>query len=122
MSFEIIAGDFKKRKDHFFGSNTFFLYPIDGESGFFGDKTEKINIDQVEVLEIANEENVKNLGGAVGWGVAGAVLLGPVGLLAGALLGGKGKKVTFVCKFKDGRKFMATAKNKEFVKMQAAFF
>ena len=114
--FKILAGDFKTGKHHQFVGKTFVLQSV-GES-----KREDINIDQVETLEVASEDNVKKLGGTVGWGGAGAALLGPVGLLAGVLLGGKGKTVTFVCKFKDNRKFMATAKSKDFIKMQAAMF
>lgn len=53
----------------------------------------------------------------------GALALGPAGLLAGLLLGGeKSKDVTFVAKFKDGRKFLGTTDNKTFTKLQAAVF
>ncbi|MDQ0504433.1 hypothetical protein [Xanthobacter agilis] len=87
--------------------------------GFF---REKVNIDQVEDIEVASEESVKRIGGTLGWGVAGAVLLGPVGLLAGLLAGGVGKDVTFICKLKDGRKFLATASSRIFAELQAAMF
>lgn len=87
--------------------------------GFF---RETLSLDTVESVEVASEEAVKRIGGTLGWGVAGAVLLGPVGLLAGLLAGGVGKDVTFVCKLKDGRKFLATAPSKMFVELQAAIF
>jgi hypothetical protein len=83
---------------------------------------ETISAKQLETLEIATEESVKRLGGTVGWGLAGAALLGPVGLLAGLLLGGRGKDINFVAKFKDGRKFLGTTDSKTFTKMQAAIF
>lgn len=54
------------------------------------DKTlarEKVAKDQVSALEIATEENVKSAGGALGWGILGGAMLGPVGLLAGLLFG-----------------------------------
>jgi len=41
-------------------------------------------------------------------------LLGPAGLLAGLILGAKGKDTTFVCEFKDDRKFLGTASSKVF--------
>lgn len=78
--------------------------------------------DTIAELAIATEENVKRLGGTVGWGVAGAALLGPVGLLAGLLLGGKSKDVTFIMKLKDGRKILATTDQKTFTKLQAFLF
>lgn len=71
----------------------------------------------VEDLSVATEENVKRIGGTVGWGAAGAVLLGPVGLLAGLLAGGRKKETTFVLLLKDGRKLLATVDNKAYVKM-----
>lgn len=76
----------------------------------------------IETVEIATEENVKKLGGTVGWGIAGAVLLGPVGLLAGLLVGGRKKEVTFVARFKDGRKLLGTTDSKTFTTLQAACF
>ena len=83
---------------------------------------ETIPVTEVSEVDVASEENVKRMGGTVGWGLAGGVLLGPVGLLAGLLAGGRGKDVTFVCKLKDGRKFMATAQSKIFKELSAAAF
>ncbi|MFW2541977.1 hypothetical protein ACN2XU_04990 [Primorskyibacter sp. 2E107] len=83
---------------------------------------ERISFKQLAELEIATEESVKRLGGTVGWGAVGALALGPVGFLAGALMGGRGKDVTFVAKFKDGRRLMATTDSKTFTNMQAAVF
>lgn len=83
---------------------------------------EKIPLSQLETVEIASEESVKKIGGAIGWGAAGALALGPVGLLAGLLMGGKKKEVTFVAKFKDGRKLLATTDSGTFIKLKAAVF
>ncbi|MDD5211465.1 MAG: hypothetical protein PHV62_03555 [Sulfuricurvum sp.] len=83
---------------------------------------ESIHLSMLETVDMANEENVKKVAGTVGWGVAGAVVLGPVGLLAGLLLGGKKKDITFIAKFKDGRKLLATTDSKTFTKLQAAVF
>jgi hypothetical protein len=83
---------------------------------------ESIPFTQLATVEMATEETVKKLGGTIGWGTAGALILGPVGLLAGLLLGGKKKEVTFVCALKDGRKFMATAESKVFTQLKAACF
>lgn len=89
------------------------------EHSFVG---EAIPITELEAVEVASEENVKRLGGTVGWGAAGALILGPVGLLAGLLLGGKKTEVTFVARFKDGRKLFATTDSKTFTKLKAAVF
>ena len=83
---------------------------------------EKIHKNQLVSVEIATEENVKKLGGTLGWGGVGGVLLGPVGLLAGLMLGGKKKKITFAALFSDGRKLLATTDSKTFTQLQAAAF
>ncbi|MCE8020181.1 hypothetical protein HOP51_08640 [Halomonas sp. MCCC 1A11036] len=116
-SFKIHAGDFGEKKDAQFVAKT-FLMPKPG--AFWGQ--EKYDISQVEVLEQASEENVKRLGGTVGWGVAGAALLGPVGLLAGLLVGGRGKDVTFIVQFMDGKKALCTASSKVYTQILAARF
>ena len=120
--FEIHAGDFKACKD-----NQYLPGPP-GKPGTMLLKSpgkflrEKVGTDQIAELDVASEESVKRLGGTVGWGIAGGVLLGPVGLLAGLIAGGRGKDVTFVCKLKDGRKFMATAHSDVYTKITAALF
>ncbi|WP_194091675.1 hypothetical protein [Vibrio hibernica] len=83
---------------------------------------ETILISQLESVDLASEENVKKVAGTVGWGAVGALALGPAGLLAGLLLGGKKKDVTFIAKFKDGRKLLATTDSKSYTKLQAAVF
>ena len=107
---KIHGGDF--RTNGSFSLGTFILSP----NGKF--MSERISVKELETLEIATEENVKKLGGAIGWGIAGGVLFGPVGLLAGALLGGRKKETTFVAKFKDGRKILGTTDHKTFVNIK----
>jgi hypothetical protein len=55
------------------------------------------------------EENVKKLGKALGWSILGGAVFGSIGLLAGLIATGKRKEVTFIVKFDDGRKMLATA-------------
>ena len=111
----IHAGDFLEG-DGFYSSDTLILRSEKNRSG------EVIRVRRLVTVEIATEETVKKIGGTIGWGVAGAVIFGPVGLLAGLLLGGKKKEVTFVAKFRDGRKLLATTDSKTFTKLQAAAF
>jgi hypothetical protein len=113
---KVHAGDFLEGDGQYgFGSLTLRTK----EHSFIG---ETIPVTELETVEIATEESVKKIGGTIGWGAAGAVILGPVGLLAGLLLGGKKKEVTFVARFKDGRKLLATTDSKTFTKLQAAVF
>lgn len=111
----IHAGDFKEGSKHYYVNGKFWMRR---KGKLF---REKIDPSQIVKLEHASEESVVSLGGAAGWGMAGSVLLGPVGLLAGLLLGGKGQKVTFICVFKDGRKFLGTASSKLYFELQKSF-
>ncbi|RRQ22901.1 hypothetical protein D6C00_13845 [Thiohalobacter thiocyanaticus] len=63
------------------------------------------------------EQNKKRVVGTLGGGVAGAVLLGPVGAIGGLLIGGNGKQVTVSCSLKDGRRFLATTDSKTYQKL-----
>ena len=114
---KVHAGDFLTTPDgkSHFGSMTLMTK----EHSWMG---ETIPFTQLEELEVASEESVKKIGGTAGWGTVGFLALGPVGMLAGLLLGGKKTEVTFVAKFKDGRKLMATTDSKTYTKMKAALF
>jgi hypothetical protein len=120
--FEVHAGDFKPGKFHQLRKG-----PFDGRAGILimdvGHgvlSRETISLSQVAKVEKASQESVTRLGGAVGWGIAGDVLLGPVGLLAGVVAGSRGTNVDFVCQLKDGRKFVATAPSKVFTQLRSA--
>ena len=113
---KIHAGDFLEGDGHF----SFGIFTLKTQQHSFVGET--IPIAELDAVDVATEENVKRLGGTLGWGAAGALILGPVGLLAGLLLGGRKKQVTFVAKFKDGRKLLASTDSKTFIKLQAAVF
>ena len=66
------------------------------------------------------EENKKKFLSSAGWGLVGAALFGPVGLLAGALAGGNRKEIAFAVYLKDGRKFLAVADPKTYQQIVAA--
>jgi len=121
---KVEAGDFKTGSNSqfvaIFGANQFQMAL--NQLGWAGYKRANYSAKDVEEITVASEDSVKSLGGTVGWGVAGAVLFGPVGLLAGLLAGGRGKNVTFICKFKDGKKFLGTTDSKTFTKIRASQF
>jgi len=123
-SLKVHAGDFvtvspnhSYSKNWGNGGGTFHL--VTEERALKFKSTEDIPSTELEFLALASEESVKKLGGTIGWGAAGGLILGPVGLLAGLLLGGKGKTVTFLAKFKDGRKVIASTDPKTWVEIQA---
>lgn len=73
-------------------------------------------------VDVAAQHNVVKVGGAVGWGAAGALLAGPLGLLAGAVLGGRGRDVVFVAVLRDGRKLLAQTDAKTYTQLRAQIF
>lgn len=78
---------------------------------------EKIALTRIKEMTIANQESSKSLSSAIGWGMAGALVAGPIGLIAGLWLGGKEEEITFVATLKDGRKLMAITDVKTYTKM-----
>ncbi|WP_327438488.1 hypothetical protein [Pseudomonas donghuensis] len=78
---------------------------------------EKIALTRITDLVVANQESSRSLSSALGWGMAGALVAGPVGLIAGLWLGGKEEEVTFLATFKDGRKLMAITDKKTWSKI-----
>jgi hypothetical protein len=119
LSFKSVAGDFRKDGKHqFIASKKQFSFQKEGMWPRF----ETIDINQVLDFEKATEESVKKVWGTVAGGALGAIALGPLGLLAGVLVGGNRKEVVFICKFKDGRKLMAKCKSKSYKAIPESMF
>lgn len=100
-TFGVLAGDFLTGTVSFSGGEL----RISTGSGF----GEMLYAKEVACLEVASEESFKKTGGTIGWGLTSAAVFGPVGLLAGLVLGGKKKEVTFIMMFEDGRKLLGKA-------------
>lgn len=117
--FKVHAGDFATNRKAIFTSG---MFSMPDKDDIWAWKMHRYMANDVEEIAQASEENVKRIGGTIGWGAAGGLILGPVGLLAGLLAGGRKKEVTFIVKFKDGKKALCTADNKIYTKMMASQF
>ena len=62
---------------------------------------------EITKLEIQTQDSVKDLGKTLGFTIAGGLLAGPFGAVAGYLAGGNRKEVCVLCELKDGKKFVA---------------
>jgi hypothetical protein len=111
--FRVVAGDFKEGNAHQVLRGRLLMK----SKGLF---REKIPLSHISDLDVASEQSVNRIGGAIALGLAGEVVFGPLGLLAGLVRGGRGRDVTFVCRLMDGRRFLAIAGAKEFSQMQLA--
>jgi len=102
--FTVHGGDFKKGKAYY--SDTWFSKKIHFR-GFFS-KTKDAK--DIQTIEIVTDEMVKAGMSKLGAGVLGGLLLGPLGLIAGAVIGGKRKKeMTFIVQFLDGTSFVGSS-------------
>ncbi len=73
----------------------------------------KVQASAFKALEVTTQESVTNRD-AIGYSIAGAMLLGPVGAIAGYLMAGKETEITFIATFKDGSKLLAATDSDTF--------
>lgn len=110
---DVLAGDFKKGKRNQFAGK--YLIMNTGRI-----LREKIPVKQIEHIEKASDSSLKNISEAIGMGIAGDLLLGPAGAIAGSVIGATRNQVAFIAKFKDGRKFLGTTDSTTYTKLLAS--
>ena len=117
---KVLAGEFLLPGEQSHYNSTTLHVPIDGERSSyrlgtfnFPDPDRKgvlnhrrIRYQMTAVLDMqeVTEENKVKVLGAAGWAAVGALAAGPLGLLAGMVLGGRGSNRIIAVTFKDGRK------------------
>ena len=94
------------------------ISPIPGK--WFKRENRELSNDIVAVEQIT-DDNKNSVLGKAGWGTLGAVALGPLGMLAGLLLGGKSKEICFACKLSTGESFLASGNISAYQKFVAAY-
>lgn len=127
--FSIHAGDFvpgdglaRFVPKPFFGSKPHgweILLPKGNGKGTLGYGL-RLDLSEFVTAEIATEESVKRVAGTVGWGLAGAAVFGPLGLLAGLISGGRKTEITFVGTLKTRHRMLATTDSNVYTMIQAA--
>ncbi|HTN60945.1 MAG TPA: hypothetical protein VL147_05255 [Devosia sp.] len=113
MTFQVVEGSFGRGSGSY--ANGVFRLPKRAGWG-----VEEVPVSRVVSAELASEENVRKLSGTLGWGAVGGLALGPVGLLAGLLLGGKATVYAFIVVFDDGRSFLATGDHQSWLAIKGA--
>lgn len=81
---------------------------------------EKLPIQDIKSAELVTNENHMSVGRKLGWGIGGALLLGPIGAAIGAIAGGNMKDQIVAIVLKDGRKLMVKGGKKEIAPILAA--
>lgn len=90
------------------------------QSGWSTEIKKTYSLRTAKELDIADQASGVKVLGAVGWGTVGALVAGPLGIIVGGLLGGRGETVTFVAKFDDDETIMGQVPKKTWVQMLAA--
>lgn len=76
-------------------------------------------VSEFKELSVQNTDSNKNIKSAIGLGIAGAMLLGPVGAIAGYLLAGNNTEVTFMATLKSGEKILVATDSETFQDISA---
>ena len=116
-SFTVLAGDFATDKGACQIAGGFLYMKQPGRW-----LREKIPASEILSIDVASQESAKSFGGAAAAGLAGGLLLGPVGLLAGVMAGGNKSVVTFTMTLRDGRRCLCAAEGGAYQSLQAATF
>lgn len=113
---KVLAGDWKASeyatfKKSFLGKKLALLMPL----GMV--KKEEVPFASIVTADIVTD--VDSLARRAGWAAIGALALGPIGLLAGAVTG---KKSVVSVEFKDGRKALLECGGDDVATLKAACF
>ncbi|WP_223547359.1 hypothetical protein [Pseudomonas sp. A-B-19] len=66
----------------------------------------KISTQEIRDLTLVSESSYRDVSGSVSLGLAGAMVLGPIGAVAGLMLAGEKDEVTFSLALRDGRSML----------------
>ena len=113
--FKIVAGDFRTELKHQFLNNNLMLHEVGG----WGLKATKYPPSSVVAVEEVEADTDRSMGITAGWGVAGALVAGPLGAVAAGYLGGRTNDVVFICKLNDGKEFVGVMKKRMFSALNA---
>ncbi len=121
--FTVLAGDFATGPNvHMICGDNLQFQKKDPSWRMMFNAHEKVPVSQIASIEVASEETAKSFAGAATAGLAGGLLLGPVGAIAGLLACGNSSSVTFVLTLRDGRRALCTAKSNVFQMFQKLIF
>jgi hypothetical protein len=105
---KVLAGDFLQGEGEYQGGALCIETPLYPWPGI------KIAGANIKSLEVASEASGKKVEDAIGLGLAGALVLGPVGAAAGLFMASEQTEVTFWATLKDGRKLLAATDDKTY--------
>ncbi|CAM3082616.1 hypothetical protein BZK31_00775 [Pseudomonas floridensis] len=108
---KVLAGDFLQGDGEYRSGTITLVTPLFPWPGI------SFKHNDIKSVEIASQASSIKMDGAIGYGLAGALMLGPVGAAAGVMLAGEEKEITFMTTFKDGRKLLAATDDRTYQKL-----
>ena len=109
---KVIGGDFGENTSAIVTTSFFGKFKAIVFSGCLWHR--KLRRRDIISIEVVDDTNKVNLGGAIGGGMVGALLLGPIGLLAGSLLAGRGKGHIVLIQDRRQRRLLGMVNQREF--------
>lgn len=104
----IVCGEFHPGPCAFYG-HCLTLQPLDLDKPLL-----RVACSHLREVECVGCEESLSLASALVWGVAGLLVMGPLGALLGVALCGRRTEVTFKARLRDGRAFVAVASARTF--------
>ena len=89
---------------------------------FLGTKCVILNSETIESYEVQNNEQQKDTGSGIARGAVGGLLLGPLGMVAGAGMAKNKQTYRVIINFKDGKRSLVELNAKTFKALEVACF
>lgn len=108
---EVVAGDIPKGDYSFEGDS---LVHDTKQRLTHPNPTETISLTKpgIKSVTLQTDQSIKNLPEAALWGLASGMVFGPLGAVAGLLMGGWGTQLCSLVELADGRKFLCVTSEK----------
>jgi hypothetical protein len=97
----VLAGDFPQRDGEYLQGTITLKTTRRPQTG------KSFLVSEFKDLKVENTDSNKNLKSAISLGIAGAMLLGPIGAITGYLLAGHETEITFLATLKGGKQLLA---------------
>lgn len=79
----------------------------------------KISTQEIRDVTLVSESSYRDVSSSVSLGLAGAMVLGPIGAVAGLMLAGEKDEVTFSLALRDGRSMLCAADGCTYRKLES---
>ncbi|MDB5980154.1 MAG: ribosome assembly protein 4 [Pseudomonas sp.] len=97
---QVLAGDFLDGRANYYSGH------INVETALYPWPGLNVPVSDIKSLQIDSETATPSIPSALGLGLAGAMILGPLGAAAGLMLAEDKKEITFYMALEDGRKLV----------------